>query len=373
MDAGARIVLMGKLDGFANSQKINNIRRHLESRGHDVTLINTYALSRASDDATSIGRLLPAPRPVRLLLFLAEWVQKLAGKNAWARRHLSYRCIVVENRLRRHILGRVLRGLPADLVIAAGAQDAEALLDVDDATTWYDCQTPWADELYDEERLTPRQHTRMREREGHLFESVDHLSFTWRTYGWYAVEQYGISGKNLETLDTGCEPGRPRVKHSDPPRIVYLGLLSMRFINLPMLSRLSRLYPHIDVYGGPEPDPELGLNYLGYADPSILGEYQLGLITCTDDELRRQGMSGKHLDYLSVGLPVLVPRWRRRLDLLEGSVPYDETDFLDIVESFRDPAHWQQVSDIAYEQAQRLAWDNTLRPLDDVLATIPRA
>jgi hypothetical protein len=60
-------------------------------------------------------------------------------------------------------------------------------------------------------------------------------------------------------------------------------------------SRQSKLYPHIDVYGAPAPDPGLGLNYLGYASPRLLREYRLGLITCIKDELRHDGFSAQHL------------------------------------------------------------------------------
>jgi hypothetical protein len=149
--------------------------------------------------------------------------------------------------------------------------------------------------------------------------------------------------------------------------VVYIGSLSSQYINLPLLSRLSALYPHIDVYGGPPPDPALGLNYLGWAPPSILRDYQLGLITCTKDEIRRDGFSAKHLDYISFGLPVLVPAWRRHMDLLRGSVPYDEESFVSLIERLSVEQEWQRVSDEAYAQAEQLTWDKTLRPLESLL------
>lgn len=371
MEPAARIVIVGKLDGFANSLKVGGMRRHLTARGHEVTVVDTYTMSRASADKNSLGRLLPYPRPANVLLFFAEWLARLVGGRPRLRSRLSYHCLLMQNALRRRILGRTLRSRLADLVIAEMPQDAEVLLDLDDPVTLYDCPTPWADELRDEGLLTPRQHAAMRVRERRVFEGVDHLSFHWHSYADYAVSEYGISGQNLMTLDLGCDTGKPRVRHADPPRIVYMGLLSLRFVNLPLLSRLCRLYPNIDVYGGPEPDPSLGVNYLGYAPPSVLQNYQLGLITCTDDELRRNGFSAKHIDYLSVGLPVLVPRWRHRLDGLDGSVPYDESDFLDIVDVFRDPAHWLAASDAAYSQAQRLSWETVLEPLDEIVAALP--
>jgi hypothetical protein len=153
--------------------------------------------------------------------------------------------------------------------------------------------------------------------------------------------------------------------------VIYLGSLSSQYINLPLLSRLTKLYPHIDVYGGPPPDPALELNYRGWAPPTILGEYQFGLITCTKDELRRDGFSAKHLDYIAYGLPVLVPAWRRHLDLLRGSLPYEEETFVSLIEELSTEERWQQASDEAYRQAEALTWDKTLSPLQAFLSEIP--
>jgi hypothetical protein len=83
--------------------------------------------------------------------------------------------------------------------------------------------------------------------------------------------------------------------------------------------------------------------------------------------LRREGFSAKHLEYLAYGLPVLVPSWRRNLELLRGSVTYDEDTFLSTIEGLRERAAWQRVSDDGYAQAEALTWDRTLAPLDDLL------
>src|SRR6185312_10759458 len=166
-----------------------------------------------------------------------------------------------------------------DLIICESPHDAGLLTVTTSARTLYDCPTPWADEIYFEGRVTGGQHRRLRSLERRVFESVDQLAFYWQSYARYAVRHYGISGANILTLDFGCTPAARRAEFKDPPRVIYLGSLSSRFIDLPLLSRLGRIYPHIDVYGGPAPDPKLGLNYLGYAHPSILQKYQLGLIT----------------------------------------------------------------------------------------------
>jgi hypothetical protein len=361
----ARIIVLGQLDGYANGLKPLEIERFLTERGHRVELVDTYYLSRAKPPSR-----LPSLRPRHFALYLVELAGTLTRRWSWGRRHLSYFLIVADIRLRAAILTRSLPMDQADLVICETPYDAATLVGARGARTLYDSPTPWADELFYEERLTAAQRDRLRRLEIEVFEKVDYLAFHWQTYADYAVRHYGITGKNLLTLNFGCSPSPSRAQFATTPRIVYLGSLGSRFIDLRLLSRLTEQYGEIDVYGGPPPDPALGLRYLGRADPDVLLDYQAGLITCTRDELRREGFSAKHLQYLAHGLPVLVPEWRRHLDLLRGSVPYSEANFTHVVGSLAEKATWQRLSDEAYAEAQRRSWDRTLAPLDDLLAAI---
>jgi hypothetical protein len=368
-----RVLLICQRDQYANGVKAAAIEQFLRERGHDVCLADTYYLSRASSSKGSIARKLPSPDPRKAALYVTEAAAMLlTRREGFCRRHLSYHLLVAECRLRSAILASSLPLDAFDLVICEMPYDAGVLTHPTTASTLYDCPTPWADELLYEERLTARQHRMLRDWETSVFESVDHLAFHWESYREYALRWYGISGRNLMTLNWGTTPASAaaRAGFENPPRIAYLGSLSSRFINLDLLSRLSHVYPHIDVYGGPPPDARLGLNYRGYVSPEVLREYQLGLVTCTDDELRRQGFSAKHLQYLSYGLPVLVPAWRQHLDLLRGSVPYIEQTFLSLIETMSDKKVWQAASDEAYDQALRLEWKKTLKPLEDLLARL---
>jgi hypothetical protein len=364
----SRVAVICQLDRYANGLKPVEIVRFLRERGHDVALFNTYYLSRASSEPGSPRNKLPGAGARRLALYAVEAASALCTRR-WklGRRRLSYHLLVADHRLRRSILGSCLPLDDFDLVICETPYDAGVLTVPMSAHTLYDCPTPWADELYCEGRLTERQHSRMRRLEAHLFENVDSLAFHWESYARYAVEHYGISGRNLMKLNWGCTPASVRARFRAPPRVAYIGSLSSRFIDLPLLARLAKQYPHIDVYGAPPPDESLGLNYLGYAAPTVLAQYQMGLVTCTRDELRRNGFSAKHLQYLAYGLPVLVPAWRRHLELLRGSVPYDEHTFRSTIDALSSEREWQRLSDEAYAQAQRLAWNETLRPLETLL------
>jgi hypothetical protein len=366
-----RVLVLGQFDGFANGLKPTEVARFLVARGHRVQLVDTYFLSRAANDGTL--RHLPGVSPSQVALFCVErGISTVSRLGAVARRRLSYPLLRAELRLRRGLLRRRLPLHDFDLVICETPQDAPVLLECAAATTYYDCPTPWADELFLEGRLTAGQHRRLRRFEASMFEAVDHLSFHWESYARYAVEHYGISGHNLSSLNFGCHPSPHRATFRGEPRIVYMGSLSSRFIDLQLLSRLS-LVAKIDVYGGPRPDPALGLSYCGWAPPDVLADYQFGLVTCTKDDLRRQGFSAKHLQYFAHGLPVLVPRWRQDCALAAGSIPYDEESFLSAIAEASVAEAWQALSNAAYAQAKRYSWDRTLAPLEDLLLGISKA
>lgn len=350
-----RVLIVCQLDGYANGVRPLEIERFLRAHGHDVRLLNTYFLSKTS-----------GPLGFAHLAVGAAW-RYLLRHWKFARRRLSYHVLVADYRLRRRILSSAVTLDDFDLVICETPFDAGLLTVPTSARTLYDCPTPWADEMYFEGRLSDRQRRNLRRLETRIFTSVDHLAFHWESYARYVVEHYGIDGKNIVTLNWGCIPSSKRAGFRRPPRIVYLGSLAQRAIDLPLLARLTNLYPHIDVYGGPPPDPSLGLNYLGYAPPSVLEQYQLGIITSTRDELRLYGFSAKHPQYLAFGLPVLVPASRRYLHLLRGSVPYEEETFLGVIDSLSNEEQWRRTSDEAYAQAQELAWHKTLRPLETLL------
>jgi hypothetical protein len=351
------VLIVCSLDDYSNGVKPREIQHFLEKRGHKVNLLDTYFLSKAG-----------TPAAFALLALNIFWTFVI---NRWkfGLNYLSYFVLLGNFHLRRRILRSLVRIDDFDLVICETFLDAGILTIPTSARTLLDLPTPWADEQAFEGRLAKWQHRNFRRLEAELYESVDFLAFWWETYAQYAVEHYGISGRNLIRLNYGCTPAPRRAAFGSPPRIVYLGSLWQKAVDLPLLSRLTKRYPYIDVYGGPPPNPSLELNYLGWAPPAVLEQYQLGLITSTEDELRLYGFSAKHPQYLAYGLPALVPAKRRDLELLRGSVPYDEETFMDVIDALSEEGEWLRMSNEAYAQAQGLAWEETLRPLETLLSS----
>jgi hypothetical protein len=231
-----------------------------------------------------------------------------------------------------------------------------------------DSPSPWVDEAFYGGKLTRNAYLQLRSMELEEYVKSDYVAFHWENYTRY-VQQHIYNGKNIFILNWGCTPKEKRAHYQNPPRIVFLGLLKGYWVNLPLLTRLSKKYP-IDVYGGPPPPKKLGLRYKGYAPSTdVLSDYQFGLVTISDDPLRRQSFSSKHLEYMNYGLPVLTPQWRSDPKLRHISIYYDENNFLEKVHEFSKRDKWQQMSDSCYNQAQEWRWSRNLRPLLAILRT----
>ncbi len=229
-----------------------------------------------------------------------------------------------------------------------------------------DLPSPFAEELYFGGLLSSKSYQRLKEFESSLYSLADYTSFHWHTYTQF-VKGEKYSGDNLIDIGYGAPVQHKRARYSTEPRLVFLGYLGGYWVNLPLLERLSAVYP-IDVYGGPEPKGR-AITYRGYA-PSmeILAEYQFGLITVSTDPLRRCSFSSKQLDYYSFGLPVLTPEWRTADEVLDGgAIHYSEATFGALVDTFTVESRWQEKSDRAIEIARRLSWDHAFEALGHIL------
>jgi hypothetical protein len=230
-----------------------------------------------------------------------------------------------------------------------------------------DLPVPFAEELFYSNEIDAAGFKRIRELEMETYREADYLSFHWHTYTDF-VRANKYDGSNFVPLTYGTHRKTLRAHYSNMPRIVFLGVLDGHWVNVPLLERLCALYPAIDLYGGPRPPAKLVDNYRGYA-PSldVLAEYQFGLVTISDDPLRRSSFSSKHLEYISYGLPVLTPEWRPDAVLERSSIYYSEENFLEAVEKYHDKDMWTAKSYEALELSKSLTWTEALRPLGELL------
>lgn len=334
-----KVVIIGCMDKFANAVRPSKIKNYLEQNGHQVEIINTY------EESTKKPSLLKKmiPKIVKNLFFYRNFLKRA-------------------NHLKKEINNK-----SPDLVICESEKDSYVLTKDLSCIKMYDAASPWVDEYKFSGKLSLFFFKLLRKRELEIYKSSDIVSFHWYNYTRY-VKKNIYDGKNLFRIDWGCTPKNKFAKYSSKPKIIFLGYLEGYWNNIPLLKELSKLY-EIDVYGGPEHVAKtLGLNYKGYAkNLDILANYQFGLITITEDDLRKSSFSSKHLEYLSYGLPVLTPNWRKDPDLKDVSIYFDKNNFVKQIEKFSSKKNWESMSKACLKKSRDLDWNNQLKALDTAL------
>ena len=342
------IAIICYLDAVANSVRAKEIETFLLKRGHSVTLIDTYS-----------------------------WNFGTKLEKIWSYRLAKARCLITKQdymhrieqiKLKSRVLEKEIKQGRYDVLICELFSDAYVLTKNLRCLKIWDCPTPYSAELREAHNIPSKEIDAIEVLEREILQAADYVCFHWDTYTDF-MRRSGYKGSNLFTLNWGCHPKKNRATFKYPPKVVYLGNLAGSWINKSLLRHLVQIGGNVDVFGTPVPEDPKSLNYKGYA-PSIdiLRNYQFGLVTVDrNDKLHCNGFSAKQLEYISYGLPVLVPEWRDIPNLNSTSIPYNEENFLQQVTKYSEKEEWQRMSDIAYEQAKKLDWNITLEPLAKII------
>jgi len=355
MKINNKILVLAYLDGFANSKRVAEIKRYLEGKGYVITVLDTVHFGKIS----SLGLW-------RYFYYFIQIILKI--KNLILNKRFYYYDIILNMKIRAFLLLKIISKKDFNCIICENIMDSYLFINKLNATKILDCPSPIADELYYTDNLSYSSYLKFNIFLNRIYHNTDYLAFHWNLYANY-VRKNSYNGENIIEINWGCNPKEEnlRARYNKNPKIIYLGYLGGKWVNLPLLSQLSRVY-EIDVYGGPAPDKKWGLNFKGYAPSTdIIKNYQFGLITITKDELRKMSFSSKHLEYLSYGLPVLTPDWRKDPLLEDVSIYYNENNFLDVIKKYSHKKIWQEMSDKCYNQAKKWVWSETLKPLGDIL------
>jgi len=231
-----------------------------------------------------------------------------------------------------------------------------------------DLPTPWVEELKFSNQYSKFYISKLKKWENHFLDSSDHITYGWYSYVEYA-KKYLYKGKKYFISNWGCDANEASASYMKSPRIVFVGYLSGYWANLPLLSFLTKICPYqIDVYGTPEPPKNLGLHYKGYLkDTSVLKNYQFGLLTISKDRLRKKGWSFKQMDYISYGLPILMPSWRRDPVFKDVCIYFSKKNFLKKINEYTDEYKWTAVSRKAKKLSADYQWKTTMKPLVEII------
>ncbi len=209
----------------------------------------------------------------------------------------------------------------------------------------------------------------IRKMEIEISENSDCVIFPWGTTEDF-VRKNIHNGSNFITLKYGCYPQAKPVSYHHPAAIVSVGNVGAYWANKELLSHLTNISQvKIDVYGQFRPEKKYKLNYKGVANSlNLLYNYQFGLSTVTKDPFRRSHFSSRPLGYIAYGLPALSPDWMQFSHEIEGCLPYNEDNFVDLVREYSDKDRWEKLSKSAFEQAKKLDWKTTLKPLENIVS-----
>jgi hypothetical protein len=355
-----KAAIVGRQDKFANGVKPKEFRQALEANGYCVDLVDSTGLGRRG--TAGFLRMLPALGLNESSLYIIEATREalkiLAEVTRLAQiKKLDGLLVELTIGIRGRLLNRKFSPKTYDLIVCESGMD-EAMFAFGRIadTQILDLPSPFVDELYYGGHMTPKTHLKLRRRESQHYAAADLLSFHWHTYQSF-VQSTFYDGTNLVGCGYGVRPKALRAHFSDVPRIVFLGGLDGYWINRELLEAVCESYGCIDIWGGPPPRGVLSKYYKGYA-PSldVLASYQAGLVTITDDPLRRASFSSKQLEYASYGLPTLVPEWRNDEVLAGFTVPYNQCNFVERVSALRNEVYWNELSNKALETAASLPW-----------------
>lgn len=363
-----RALILCSLDGYANSVKPKKLKEFLERSGYEVTLQETTKLSRFGTG--KLGSYVPSFHVLGFKLYLLETLHLFAYFQSSKRVRKTLLSFAWQKILetRAVLLQRAIPKNYYDILICENNYDEGIVLDRVAKIQILDLPTPFAEELLYGDEISEKSYRKLSAYECVVYGKADYVSFHWYSYSAF-VRENKYKGTNFLDLGYGIDARKKKARFSANPKIVFLGYLGGYWSNPEMLEELTKLYPGIDVYGGPEV-PGLKVNFKGYTKTSdVLADYQFGLVTITDDQLRRIGFSAKHLDYLSYGLPVLTPEWRKDFVLEAGSIYFTVENFLSQIKEYSSKEKWEEKSKAALNIAHTLNWDKVLQPLQTVLDT----
>lgn len=364
-----KAVIICSPDVFANAIKPEKLKEYLEARSFEVQLLPIFAVSRLGE--TGFAQKLPGINARKLYTYMLEALRALARTT---RNRTAVRC--VNSLLMIHIqknlgvlLYQKLKQIEPDIVICETnlgvgfvALPRVAKLQI------LDLPVPGAEEMYFGDELSKKAYQKLKKYEIVMYGTADAISFHWHTYAEF-VRKSKYNGKNFIDLSYGTTAKKRHAIYAKNPKVIFLGLLNGYWVNIPLLEELCSKYPNIDVYGGPKPTKGSKINYKGYA-PSldIMAKYQFGLTTISDDLLRRQSFSSKHLEYISYGLPVFTPSWRRDSLLDKCSIYYDDVeDFIVQLKKFKGKQAWTELNKAALLTANKLSWSRAFKSFDKLL------
>ncbi len=288
----------------------------------------------------------------------------------------SSKIILQALRLRGNIIHRLLTKNKSSLAILQYPEDMLTVLKKRNYQTLYDSPTIYFRELELSQLYSQTTISVIRNLETQVYKNSDFVSFHWYSF-FELAKKYHLKINHPLVLNWGCSsPPQMSKNHKlSPQKIIHLGKLNSYWVNPKLLQHLSQT-ANVDIYSYENPDPQMYpnlKNFQGYLSSlQQLYQYQFGLITLSQDDLRSHGFSAKYPLYLSFGLPVFCPEWRQDNFFKEATIYYNEKNFEKQLKKYSLKENWLKKHHAALKISQYLNWDTTLIPLLDIIKTLSK-
>jgi hypothetical protein len=266
-------------------------------------------------------------------------------------------------------LEKIIKSKNYDVVIAVETLFSYVLTKEINCLKLFSCESLESEERYYNKGSHLEEIHRIRDIEYEIFDNSDYVIFPWDSTEKY-VRKYIYNDKKIKTIKYGCYPTDRCPSYFYPVSIISLGSLKFYWSNKSLLSHLTEISPYIiDVYGKYKPENKYNINYKGFAESlDIVYNYQFGLNTISRDTFRKNHFSSRVISYLGYGLPVLYPDWQEFPKELHGCIPYNDDNFVEIIDKNSEKEIWMKKSLDAKNQGRLLSWDTTLLALEELIA-----
>ena len=354
-----QICLVNNLDAGPNQLRTEAISKFLHSHQINYQVINSEKIFERHINQKNNYYLSPIYYSLHQILQFIKYHRhqtELSPLLKYIR--LILRGKIIRQYLNGHHYRQVIFQYPEDIYAAANPGHYHNGLDL---------PTPFSEELKYSHKFPPFIIFLISRLEKFAYAKSKFITFHWYKYLVFTRTKYPHL-QNLHTLNWGCSPQLAYAKPNQPPAIVYLGNANSYWENPSLLVMLLKnstypikIFSYTDIH--PQLQPLLNYPIKPIKNPGIPAKYQFGLVTISDDPLRQNGFSAKHLLYLSYGLPVLCPQWRHDRLLSPAIIYYNRNNFNQQVKKYSQPKLWQKKHQAALKLAKQLNWQITLKPL----------
>lgn len=269
-----------------------------------------------------------------------------------------------EMKLRGQILKKIIKKNQPDILICQNPQDLKCLTHLNHKIfTIYDSPTIFFKEIKSENIYSHNDIKKIETTEKKVFKTANLVSFHWQTF-FHLAKKNHLQITHPIIANWSCPETHRQLYVHPKEKIIHIGKLNSQWVNPSLLENLqNQSHLPIDIFSYEKPDHRYHhLKYSGYLkNINQLSQYKFGLITISDNELRNNGFSAKHLTYIAHGLPVLCPEWRQDKLLSSATIYYNETNFNQQVKKYSQPQAWLKKHQAALNLKKKLTAQNNLK------------